>query len=62
MTHRELAYVVGSRARQETHVFCDKSTVLGLSDQMSRSRANDMAHDHLPQQDLRHVLLQTPTV
>jgi conjugative relaxase-like TrwC/TraI family protein len=62
MTHRELAYVVASRARGETHIFCDKSSVLSLSGQLSRSRAKEMAHDYLPQQDRRHVQLQTLTV
>jgi len=59
MTHRELAYVVASRARGETHVFCDKSSVLSLSAQLSRSRAKEMAHDYLPQHDQRHVQVQT---
>jgi len=57
MTHRELAYVIASRARGETHVFCEKSTVLSLAGQLSRSRAKDMAHDYLAQQQQTQTLI-----
>jgi nucleoside-triphosphatase THEP1 len=47
MTHKELAYVIASRARGVTHLFCEGSSVRFLADQLSRSRAKTMAHDYL---------------
>jgi ATP-dependent exoDNAse (exonuclease V) alpha subunit len=51
MTDREWSYVAGSRARGETRVFAQAEFVddeiQRLADKMSRSRAKDMAHEHL---------------
>jgi hypothetical protein len=51
MTDKELGYVIASRAKGETHLFCERSTVPYLADQLSRSRAKTMAHDFLPSQE-----------
>jgi conjugative relaxase-like TrwC/TraI family protein len=62
MTHKELAYVIASRARGETHLFCERSSLPYLADQMSRSRAKTMAHDFLPSQEQQLVRTHVHTL
>ena len=59
MQDAEISYVQLSRARQETHLFCDAAEagegLKELAKQMGRSRQKDLAHDVL--EDARHRLL-----
>jgi ATP-dependent exoDNAse (exonuclease V) alpha subunit len=47
MTHAQLAYTAASRAKGETHLFCEQDSVAELPNQMARGRAEHMAHDLL---------------
>lgn len=53
MTDLHMAYVMASRAKQDTHVFIDRieagEDLKTIAWQMSRSNAKDLASDHLPQ-------------
>jgi len=48
MTSREWAYVAGSRARQETHVYGDRQTFADLAPEWSRARQKDVSLDYTP--------------
>ncbi|MEM8671127.1 MAG: MobF family relaxase [Planctomycetota bacterium] len=50
MTDREISYVQGSRARENTRFYADKvnggSSIQELAEQMSKSRRKDLVHDY----------------
>jgi len=46
MSSRELGYVIGSRAREETHVYGDKSTLAELAPAWSKARQKDVTLDY----------------